>query len=143
MTVDYVTSLHPTYTDRRDRGDNGGARSVPLPVRRSSAVLGKTRLELESADIEDDRPSSGGLVSVLPAACSRATASSAGTAYRPSTRLATTQPVSRTNRQQREVDFIVRNSRNWVLAGSLAEWSACWTRAQNGPGSNRSRDAVG
>jgi len=27
--------------------------------------------------------------------------------------------------------------------GSVAEWSACWTQAQNGPGSNRSRDAVG
>jgi len=27
--------------------------------------------------------------------------------------------------------------------GSVAEWLACWTRAQNGPGSNRSRDAVG
>ena len=27
--------------------------------------------------------------------------------------------------------------------GSVVEWSACWTRAQKGPGSNRSRDAVG
>ena len=27
--------------------------------------------------------------------------------------------------------------------GSVAEWLAWWTRAQNGPGSNRSRDAVG
>ena len=30
--------------------------------------------------------------------------------------------------------------------GSVAEWSglvACWTQAQNSPGSNRSRDAVG
>ena len=27
--------------------------------------------------------------------------------------------------------------------GSVAEWSACWTRAQKGPGSSRSRDAVG
>jgi len=26
--------------------------------------------------------------------------------------------------------------------GSVAEWLACWTRAQKGPGSNRSRDAV-
>jgi len=26
---------------------------------------------------------------------------------------------------------------------SVAEWSACWTQAQKGPGSNRSRDAVG
>jgi len=25
----------------------------------------------------------------------------------------------------------------------LAEWLACWTHAQKGPGSNRSRDAVG
>ena len=27
--------------------------------------------------------------------------------------------------------------------GSVAEWLACWTRAQKSPGSNRSRDAVG
>jgi len=25
---------------------------------------------------------------------------------------------------------------------SVAEWLACWTQAQKGPGSNRSRDAV-
>ena len=29
------------------------------------------------------------------------------------------------------------------MGGSVAEWLACWTRAQNGSGSNRSRDAVG
>jgi len=27
--------------------------------------------------------------------------------------------------------------------GSVAEWLACLTQAQKGPGSNRSRDAVG
>jgi len=27
--------------------------------------------------------------------------------------------------------------------GSVAEWLACWTQAQKGPGSNSSRDAVG
>jgi len=25
----------------------------------------------------------------------------------------------------------------------IAEWLACWTQAQKGPGSNRSRDVVG
>ena len=30
-----------------------------------------------------------------------------------------------------------------VPGGSVAEWLACWTQAQKGPGSNRSRDAVG
>ena len=30
-----------------------------------------------------------------------------------------------------------------VSGGSVAEWLACWTQAQKGPGSNRSRDAVG
>jgi len=32
-----------------------------------------------------------------------------------------------------------------LLTGWLgcAEWLACWTQAQKGPGSNRSRDAVG
>jgi len=29
------------------------------------------------------------------------------------------------------------------MGGSVAEWLACWTQAQKGPGSNRSRDAVG
>ena len=28
-------------------------------------------------------------------------------------------------------------------SGSVAEWLACWTQAQKGPGSNRSRDDVG
>ena len=27
--------------------------------------------------------------------------------------------------------------------GSVVEWLSCWTQAQKGPGSNRSRDAVG
>jgi len=27
--------------------------------------------------------------------------------------------------------------------GSVAEWLACWTQAQKGLGSNRSRDALG
>jgi len=27
--------------------------------------------------------------------------------------------------------------------GSVADWLACWTQAQKGPGSNHSRDAVG
>jgi len=31
----------------------------------------------------------------------------------------------------------------WLVGGSVAEWLACWTQAQKGPGSNRSRDAVG
>ena len=30
-----------------------------------------------------------------------------------------------------------------IMDGSVAEWLACWTQAQKGPGSNRSRDAVG
>jgi len=29
------------------------------------------------------------------------------------------------------------------MGGSVAEWLACWTQAQKGPGSNRSRDTVG
>jgi len=29
------------------------------------------------------------------------------------------------------------------MGGSVAEWLACWTQAQKGPGSNRSSDAVG
>ena len=30
-----------------------------------------------------------------------------------------------------------------VRGGSVAEWLACWTQVQKGPGSNRSSDAVG
>ena len=30
-----------------------------------------------------------------------------------------------------------------IQGGSVAEWLACWTQAQKGPGSNRSRDTVG
>ena len=30
-----------------------------------------------------------------------------------------------------------------IMGGSVAEWLACLTQAQKGPGSNRSRDAVG
>jgi len=30
-----------------------------------------------------------------------------------------------------------------VTGGWVAEWLACWTQAQKGPGSNRGRDAVG
>jgi len=29
------------------------------------------------------------------------------------------------------------------MGGSVSEWLACWTQAHKGPGSNRSRDAVG
>ena len=39
--------------------------------------------------------------------------------------------------QQQFVDFIVL-----IQAGSVAEWLACWTQAQKGSGSYRSRDAV-
>jgi len=31
----------------------------------------------------------------------------------------------------------------WTKGGWVAEWIACWTQAQEGLGSNRSRDAVG
>jgi len=31
----------------------------------------------------------------------------------------------------------------WNESSSVAEWLACWTQSQKGPGSNRSRDAVG
>jgi len=34
-------------------------------------------------------------------------------------------------------------SQSRVQGGSVAEWLACWTQAQKGLGSNRSRDAVG
>ena len=38
---------------------------------------------------------------------------------------------------------IVQSYVTVTLVGLVAEWLACWTQAQKGPGSNRSRDAVG
>jgi len=43
----------------------------------------------------------------------------------------------------KSAEFLVCISTAWVKCGSVAEWLACWTQAQKGPGSNRSRDAVG
>ena len=41
-------------------------------------------------------------------------------------------------------ESVVENgSRTLTSSGSVAEWLACWTQAQKGLGSNRSRDAVG
>jgi len=37
--------------------------------------------------------------------------------------------------------FIVNVSIQYGMGGSAAEWLACWTKAQKGLGSNRSRDA--
>ena len=36
----------------------------------------------------------------------------------------------------------VERQLHFTQGGSVAEWLACWTQAQKGPGSNRSRDAV-
>ena len=33
--------------------------------------------------------------------------------------------------------------RVYIVSNRLNEWLACWTQAQKGPGSNRSREAVG
>ena len=42
------------------------------------------------------------------------------------------------------MDLSVCPSVIWfLLGGSVVEWLACWTQAQKGLGSNRSRDAVG
>ena len=35
-----------------------------------------------------------------------------------------------------------RHCTSGFRGGSVVEWLACWTQAQKGPGSNRSRDAV-
>ena len=35
----------------------------------------------------------------------------------------------------------IHTASNW--GGSVAKWFACWTQAQKGPGSNRSRNIVG
>ena len=41
------------------------------------------------------------------------------------------------------LDHFSRFSRTQAHGGLVAEWLACWTQAQNGLGSNRSRNAVG
>jgi len=38
--------------------------------------------------------------------------------------------------------FVLATGSREMAGGSVAEWLACWTQAQKGPGSNRSRDAV-
>jgi len=43
--------------------------------------------------------------------------------------------INTRHRQCREFDEL-------LYCGSVAEWLACWTQAQKGPGSNCSRDAV-
>jgi len=43
-----------------------------------------------------------------------------------------------TRRARRYYAYVQRTK-----GGSIAEWLACWTQAQKGPGSNRSRVAVG
>ena len=50
-----------------------------------------------------------------------------------------------TIRQIRHLEFapVFEKKRVTTWGGSVAEWLACWTQAQKGPGSNRSRDAVG
>jgi len=41
-----------------------------------------------------------------------------------------------------EVDLLVAIF-SLTICGSVGEWLACWTQAQKGRGSNRSRNAVG
>ena len=48
-----------------------------------------------------------------------------------------------TNRLQNTVTDIIIGIITTSKGGSVAEWFACWTHAQKGPGSDRSRDAVG
>jgi len=65
-----------------------------------------------------------------------------------------------TNPQSKPIDLGCESAENWLLpstslvaivisvcissvGGSIAEWLDCWTEAQKGPGSYRSRDAVG
>jgi len=45
------------------------------------------------------------------------------------------------NDRMPDIPYIYHGHLPW--GGSVAEWLACWTQAQKGPGSNRSRDAVG
>jgi len=50
-------------------------------------------------------------------------------------------PISNSNRANPCCN--PNNPNSNPVGGSVAEWLACWTQAQKGLGSNRSRDAVG
>jgi len=45
-------------------------------------------------------------------------------------------------RDRLAVSLLLKGS-TYDTGGSVAEWLACWTQAQKGLGSNRSRDPVG
>ena len=77
-----------------------------------------------------------------------------GRGHRPPTDTSTPTPsigLPSTNRLSRcalptvagELSTQLENGKWGAVGGSVAEWLACWTQAQKGPGSNRSRDAVG
>ena len=52
--------------------------------------------------------------------------------------------ISRRQQLLDRLEVLVINSLTFVIKGSsVAEWLACWTQAQKGLNSNRSRDAVG
>jgi len=52
-------------------------------------------------------------------------------------------PARRRAKHDQEAFNLRRDANIWQATDRLvAEWLACWTQAQKGPGSNRSRDAV-
>jgi len=53
------------------------------------------------------------------------------------------EPVTLVERRWRERTGVAFQHHLNTTGGSVAEWLACWTQAQKGLGSNRSRDAVG
>ena len=57
---------------------------------------------------------------------------------------ATATSPAAASRRHNNVHQLMRNDSAASLPrDSVAEWLACWTQAQKGPGSNRNRDAVG
>ena len=63
-----------------------------------------------------------------------------GVSDRRSTEAFDTKRLQRSGAHMRATSFIITLI---ITGGSVAEWLACWTQAQKGPGSNCSRDAVG
>jgi len=47
------------------------------------------------------------------------------------------------NLNEIQMHVLIKLHTKQSVGGSVADWLVCWTQAEKGPGSNRSRDAVG
>jgi len=119
------------YSAQSDRRPNTNKLSPPRAARRNPPPMA-VRL------VADPRPSTDG---------SAVRTSSSERLRRKPTRSVQSFDAAEATRPTADVD-VLRSAYSTPLdflfpSFSVAEWLACWTQAQKGPGSNRSRDAVG